>query len=1065
MLNIAKLDEFGRFVIEDYNRTKPFASFLPGIAGFYGIPLWVFYVNRGQCVTSFGVLSKDKPILEFHPAFRALQLTQIFGFRTFLLVNGEFYEPLNYQSATFQGASQRMYVGKNELELVEVNKVRGIEVRVQYFTLPNESIAALVRMVTLRNISNSVKRIEALDGLANILPTGINDYVIKHMGNTIRAWMDVYNLDSKIPIFRLRSSTEDTARVEEIRDGNFYASLVVTPGHRELTRPIVDPVVVFGNETSYTFPEIFANGGLDTVIKAKQHTTNKIACAFTPVQALLYPGESVEIFSAIGYVTDEDKVQRYFYKFNDKEFYLEKYQEARMLVEELTSVVETNTREPVFDEYTKQTYLDNVLRGGYPLVFSEGRCVYHVFSRKHGDLERDYNYFVLLPEYFSSGNGNYRDVNQNRRNDVFFNPAVGAYNIKFFMNLIQIDGYNPLVINGVRYKATSETLRLIDELAQESQHLKDFLSKQTFTPGKIATFLEREGIKLNIPVEEFIKNVIATCEEEIDAVHGEGFWTDHWTYNLDLIESYLELFPEEEERLLFEDEDYTYYDNPHVVLPRQFRYVLSGGKVRQYYSVIEDPEKKRIISSRNEYKNVVRTKHGTGEIYKTNLMVKLLNLAAIKFATLDPDGIGIEMEAGKPGWYDALNGLPGLFGSSVAESFELLRLLNFILNILQKHSKKSLKLPIEVKELIDKLSQAVMWYEEIREAIESKDFVFWSVISEIREDFRERTKLGFDGAEVQVTCAELIESFERFRRKLSEKLEMAIKENGGIPPTYFYYEPVDYEIIGDAPNSGEKYVNVKKFQRKEVPLFLEGIVKVFKVYEDREFLRDLHAKVRNSQLYDKKLKMYKVNAPLENASIEIGRARAFTPGWLENESIWLHMEYKYMLELIKSGLYEEFFSDFKNVFIPFLNPYIYGRSILENCSFIVSSANPDETLHGNGFVARLTGATAEFLSIWRIMFVGRQPFKVNDGQIILEFKPILPGWLFDENGTISFKFLGSCNVIYHNPQKIDTYKTEGPRRVVLHIEGHDVTIEGGFIPEPYSKMVRSGQITTIEVFF
>lgn len=358
-----------------------------------------------------------------------------------------------------------------------------------------------------------------------------------------------------------------------------------------------------------------------------------------------------------------------------------------------------------------------------------------------------------------------------------------------------------------------------------------------------------------------------------------------------------------------------------------------------------------------------------------------------------------------------------------------------------------------------------MWYEEISGTIESKDFVLWIVISEIKEEFRERTELGFDGAEVQVICTELIESFERFRRKLSEKLEMVIKENGSIPPTYFYYAPVDYEIIGDAPNFGEKYANVKEFQRKELPPFLDVIVKVFKVYEDREFLRDLYAKVRNSQLYDKKLKMYKVNAPLENASIEIGRAKAFTPGWLENESIRLHMEYEYMLELIKSGLYEEFFSDFKNVFIPFLNPYVYGRSILENCSFIVSSANPDETLHGNGFVACLTGDTAEFLSIWRIMFVGRQPFKVNDGQIILEFEPILPGWSFDENGTISFKFLGSYNVVYHNPQKIDTYKTEDSKRVVLHVEGHDVTFEGGVVPEPYSKTVRSGQISMLEIFF
>ncbi len=31
----------------------------------------------------------------------------------------------------------------------------------------------------------------------------------------------------------------------------------------------------------------------------------------------------------------------------------------------------------------------------------------------------------------------------------------------------------------------------------------------------------------------------------------------------------------------------------------------------------------------------------------------------LKFSTLDPHGMGVEMEGGKPGWNDAMNGLPG----------------------------------------------------------------------------------------------------------------------------------------------------------------------------------------------------------------------------------------------------------------------------------------------------------------------------------------------------------------------------------------------------------------------
>lgn len=89
-------------------------------------------------------------------------------------------------------------------------------------------------------------------------------------------------------------------------------------------------------------------------------------------------------------------------------------------------------------------YLDNILRGGLPVLLGdidpsldadEDRRikVYHLFSRIHGDLERDYNDFVIEPTYFSQGPGNFRDVAQNRRNDVIINPRIGSHNVKTFL--------------------------------------------------------------------------------------------------------------------------------------------------------------------------------------------------------------------------------------------------------------------------------------------------------------------------------------------------------------------------------------------------------------------------------------------------------------------------------------------------------------------------------------------------------------------------------------------------------------------------------------------------------
>jgi hypothetical protein len=201
---------------------------------------------------------------------------------------------------------------------------------------------------------------------------------------------------------------------------------------------------------------------------------------------------------------------------------------------------------------------------------------------------------------------------------------------------------------------------------------------------------------------------------------------------------------------------------------------------------------------------------------------------------------------------------------------------------------------------------------------------------------------------------------------------------------------------------------------------------------------------------------------------EIGRCRVFAPGWLENESIWLHMEYKYLLELLKSGLYKEFYADLKNVLIPFQKPQQYGRSILENSSFLVSSAFPDKKLHGNGFVARLSGSTAEFLEIWLKINAGMKPFFLNEkGELNLRFNPILDKWFFNKNGEYNFNFLSNIKVTYFNPSRKETFGDNSPKieRIVFNDKnGLPVEILSDTIPFPYASQVRSREINKIDIY-
>ena len=79
-------------IIHDYNKKPAFSDFLPGIAGLYGTPAWCFFVNRGQCVASFGTSDKDHAIMEFSPAHSSYQLAETRGFRSFVKLDGEVFE-------------------------------------------------------------------------------------------------------------------------------------------------------------------------------------------------------------------------------------------------------------------------------------------------------------------------------------------------------------------------------------------------------------------------------------------------------------------------------------------------------------------------------------------------------------------------------------------------------------------------------------------------------------------------------------------------------------------------------------------------------------------------------------------------------------------------------------------------------------------------------------------------------------------------------------------------------------------------------------------------------------
>ncbi|MBU4342500.1 MAG: hypothetical protein KJ902_05405 [Candidatus Omnitrophica bacterium] len=1060
----------GEFVIENYNHAGPFSNFLPGIAGLFGIPMWAFYVNRAQCMCSFGTRSKDSPIMEFLPANRAYQLTSSQGFRTFIKVNkGKkplFYEPFQaHPENGIYDAEQKMCISSHELRLKERISKIGLEIEVVYFTIPNESFAALARIVTFKNISGKPLSMDVLDGTPLVIPYGVSNFFLQKMRRTVEAWMRVENIKKNAPFYRLNVDPRDVSEVSFIEEGNFYlASLCKGDKERKHLPVFVDPELIFGEASDFSYPVNFVNQK-DFNVPSLQMAQNKLPSAMSMASVRLKKGEKAVLYSLMGHISSMDKLNSLVPRLGKPGFFTKKREENRDIVKDLQKNVFTASNEPRFDLYCGQTFLDNVIRGGYAVNCGADSHTFYAYSRKHGDLERDYNRFYIEPTYFSQGNGNYRDMNQNRRSDVFFNPEVKDSNILHFYNLQQPDGFNPLVLKGMRFRLK----RNIED--KNAEKILDLLRK-SFTPGELFMEMEARGIKLKRPWHKFLNDILKNCEVIFDAEHAEGFWVDHWTYNLDLVESYLAIYPEKLKEILIEKEEFTFFDNSHYVRPRSERCILNGNSmVRQYYSVGRDGGKEHIIKKRQDNVHLVRTMKGKGQVYKTNLLVKMLCIVANKISSLDPSGIGIEMEADKPGWCDSMNGLPGLFGSSMPEVFELKRQVVFILESLKKlgiEAGYKTKLPEELHDLLKKLGSLIK--------LKNSDFNFWDKASSLKEKYREKTRPGFSGVENLISLSDLSEMLERFLSKIDSAIKKAYIPSKNIYTTYFINEVSRYKRLNKIdPIKGLPLVKPTAFKSIRLPLFLEGVVRAMKVEKDIDKTKRLYSAVKKTGLYDKKLKMYKINEPLEGVSKEIGRSSVFTPGWLENESIWLHMEYKYILEILKAGLYKEFFEELKNVLIPFQNPEIYGRSIFENSSFLVSSAFQDKKFHGRGFIARLSGSTAEMMNIWLLMNAGKSPFFIDKNDMLnLKFKPVLPGWLFTEKAQLgfpkasfAFRFLGKTLVVYHNPRRKNTAGRGSARTrfMVLRYEGRKkVEIKSDTIGMPYSQDIRDRKVKRIDIY-
>lgn len=1072
----------GSFIVKNYNHSAPFSNFLPGYAGKWGKPVWAYYVNRGQCMATFGTRDKDHAILEFDSA--NLHYRRIFqeGFRTFIRIKGSagVYEPFALHSIY----ENRMIQTAADLTITETNTDLGIKITVKYYTVPEEEFGALCRSVSIENLTNSELELEILDGIPKIVPYERNHFLLKNMPFITDGYLQIDNLKEKTPYFTLASVPTDEAETEFVEYGNYLIGFVEINGQKSITEKIVDPKLIFDEYLDFTKAYVFED---ERVFNHRGHQDLicQTPCAFNYSTLSLSKGDTCYIQSLYGAAKGLKELDRINKRVMRNDFFFKKERENKLMVTGLMDSFPVFSGNRYLDQYLRQSNLDNTLRGGYPLLFDskDGKVPFYAFSRLHGDLERDYNNFILEPTYFSCGNGRFRDVNQNRRNDTWLHPEVDIANLKHFFNLIQLDGYNPLVCGNLEFRVDddekkSEYIRQ-SFLESDQDIVREFLSSE-FTPGSYANFLKEKSIKGTQSLDQLINGATSISKVIDVAEHDTGYWSDHFMYNFDMLFRYMELYPDRVTDILCSERSYTFYDSPHYIKKRNERYILyKEDSIRHLISVGYSKDKDTVILNRDSDNYQVRTKDG--QIYYTTLLGKIFSLITLKLAAFSPSGLGIDMEGGRPGWCDSVNGLPSLFGSELPAQY---RLFQVIKNLSKEINEWEENFELEVYEEIYQLYRSVL--EALTLVKASRNTVeYWSIVNCSKEIYRSAVKETISGREIKITKKDLLNYLDEAVSWMEELFESAFDDNG-LPLTFMTHKPKEYDILDSTNPKGYHCVDVKDFDYHKFAPFLEGAVFRMEYETDKDRCLDLYNRVKNSPLYDNQLNLYKIATGLEHEPKEQGRTGGWPKGWFENESVFLHVQFKYLLQLLKSGLYDEFFEDIKSCFTVFRDPEEYGRSPFEHVSFIAPTAHERPSYWGRGSQARLTGTNAEVIHMFQIMSFGHRPFCLGKSGLELNLRPILTSDMFTNveekrvltslegeeqelvipQNCYAALFLGKTLVVYNNPQRETTFGDNSlkPHQYELHYSNRGkVILDNEIISGEYAEDVRKGLVTKIIV--
>ena len=729
---------------------------------------WLFISSNGSL--SSGRRDSNNALFPYYTDDKITEAQEITGSKTIFHIQKDsksfLWEPFSYKNEGSYNTSRNLYknFSGNKIIFEEVNNDLNIKFSYQWSI---GDLFGFIRESRVKNIGTEDLDIRLLDGIQNILPSGVEEALQNSSSNLVDAYKrNELDSSSGIGIYSLSAIIVDRAEPSEALKANIAWSIGLDNSKHLLSSKQLDNFrngMILSEEI-----DVKAEKGAyfltdDITLKSDKSSAWYIVCDVNKSAADIISlseeiqsnkslikeiqrdiqGGSDELFklagSSDGMQTSSDKRRntRHFSNtlFNimrggifDNDYQIEKNDFIKYLTNgnKNLSIEKSSLLDNLPDTFDI-SYLREI--AGDDLDNDFQRLCYEYlplkFSRRHGDPSRPWNKFSINTRDELDGSkildyqGNWRDIFQNWEALVHSYPEFIDGMIFKFLNATTFDGYNP-------YRVTKDGF--------------DWESLEQDNPWSYI-----------------------------------GYWGDHQIIYLLKFLEFIENYYPQKINKYFEDEIFVYANVPYKIKP--YKDILLDPKNTINFDVQSEKEinsLRNLLGSDGALLRDVKNK-----ILKVNFIEKILATVLAKMANLIPEA-GIWMNTQRPEWNDANNALVGNGVSMVTLNY-LRRFLYFFNNILKSHTSEIILLSIEQNRLLLNMSNALEKNVSLLKGkISDKDRLnIMNLLGESSSQFREfiYTK-SFSGDKKATSKIEIIAFIEISIKYIEHSIDASKRDDG-----------------------------------------------------------------------------------------------------------------------------------------------------------------------------------------------------------------------------------------------------------------------------------------------